>query len=181
MLPPYYYEERRRRKKKRFIFCMATLIVLFSALLLLLPKSNPAFTEVLHTNKPVTLQKSATLKLATLYACGHQRWRQFPLPDELKGSTENDVKRMHPSWNILRFEEQVIEAEEKIDTDCDNHYLLKLIKDKIIVTQKNSPDIIVSEERINLSMLTSEDQAILSSGIFVNSEYELLEILESFR
>lgn len=156
-------------------------MILSVAFVFFLPKSNPVFTEVLQTNEPVTLQKNATLKLATLYACGHQRWRQFPLPDELKGSTEQDVKRMHPSWNILRFEEQLIEAEEKIDTDCDNHYLLKLIKDKIVVTQKNAPDIIISEENINLSMLTPEDQQILSSGIYVNSEYELLEILESFR
>ncbi len=182
MLPSYYYERKKRKKQKIMVLLGAITIMLFIAILLLFPKSNASpVSETLQHKEPATLTKTATLKLSTLYACGHERSRLFPLPNELAEKSEAETIKLHPDWKILRFEEEFLEAEETLDTVCDNHFILKLQNNKIIVVQKNTPNEIIMEEEISPSILTKEDKEILSSGISVNSEYELLEILESFK
>ncbi len=181
MFAPYYYERRKKRKRFFKILLIPGAILVLVLLVVGLISQGPPATTVLKQETVPTLQKTATLKLSTLYACGHQKNRLLPLPDELEHKSQTEVLDFHPNWKILNFEEQLIEVEETVDIDCDNHFLLKLNNNKIIVVKKNTPNEIIMEEKINLSVLTDEDRKILSSGIFVNSEYELLEILESFR
>ena len=181
MFPPHYYEYRKRKKKQNFFILPLMFSAIICIVFLLLPKENSQAEEVLKQQEAIILQKTATLKLSTLYTCGHQKTRMFPLPEELNKKSESQVQKVHPEWKILRFEEQIIEAEEKVETDCDNHFLLKLTANRIIVTKKNTPKEIIMEEKIDPAILTKEDKEILLNGIYVNSEYELLEIMESFR
>ncbi len=181
MFSPYYHERRRKRKRIFNILLISGAILMLVLLIVVFASQNTPTTTVLKQEKVPTLQKTATLKLSTLYACGHQKNRLLPLPDELEHKNQTEVLVLYPNWKILNFEEQLIEAEETVDTDCDNHFLLKLTNNKINVVKKNTPNEIIMEEKINISILTDEDKKILSSGISVNSEYELLEILESFR
>ena len=181
MFPPYYYEYRKKRKQKRIMICsIVCFLILLTLVICFTPFSMPA-TEVSKSTSSTKLLRTATLKLTTLYSCGHQQSRLLPLPEQLRGKTQKDCHSFHPNWHIIRFEENVIEAEEKSDSECDEHFLLTLADNKITVTRKNTPDEIIMEEKINPTVLTEEDKKILSSGISVNSEYELLEILESFR
>lgn len=182
MFHPYYYERRKHKKQKNLLLSVLIAIILLVSLIIFFPNDNatPA-TEVIQQDTAAVLTETATLKLSTLYACGHQRSRLFPLPKELEKKTKEETAKLHPQWNILRFEEEFLEAEEKLNSVCDNHFLLKLSNNKIIVFQKNNSDKIIMEEKINPSILTNADKEILSSGISVNSEYELLEILESFK
>ena len=181
MLPSYYYERKKRKKQKLLLSGMIALLLLI-AIFLFFPKNTVTpVSEVVKQEKALILSKTATLKLTTLYECGHQRSRLFPLPEELEGKDQSETIQLRPDWKILRFEEEFLEAEETPDTVCDNHFLLKLQNNKIVVVKKNTPDEVVMEEKINPSILTNEDKEILSSGISVNSEYELLEILESFK
>lgn len=181
MFPPYYYEYRKKRKQKRMIICcIVGLLVLLTLVICFASPSMPA-NEVSKSTASTKLLRTATLKLTTLYSCGHQTSKLLPLPEQLRGKTQTECQSFHPGWQIIRFEENIIEAEERADSECDEHFLLTLADNIITVTRKNTPDEIIMEESIELSMLTKEDRAILSSGISVNSEYELLEILESFR
>ena len=181
MLPSYYYEKRKRKKGKLLIFLSSISLILLCCLILFVKKETVPFTDVLKQTKAPVLQKTATLKLSTLYSCGHQKNRLLPLPENLINKTETETQTLYPDWILLKFEEQYLEAEEKTNTVCDNHFLIRLSKNKIIVTRKNTPNEMIMEEKINPSVLTDEDKDILSSGISVNSEFELLEILESFR
>ena len=181
MFSPYYYERRKKRKRTLIIALISIAILLPVLFIIVSGTRNTPATTVLKQEKVPVLQKTATLKLSTLYTCGHQKNRLLPLPEELEHKSNAEVLAIRPEWKILQFEEQLLEAEEKLDTVCDNHFILKLTNNKIIVVKENTPGEIIMEERINLSVLTEEDQKILSSGINVNSEYELLEILESFR
>ena len=49
------------------------------------------------------------------------------------------------------------------------------------MTKSKDKTQLITEQSINLNLLTKEDKEILEAGIFIDSEYELLEILESFR
>ncbi len=180
MFPSYYYEKR-RKKRRMLILIGCIFVLLFTFVILFFSNESPPVADVLMQTKDTTLQKTATLKLTTLYTCGHQKNRLLPLPENLNDQTKTKVAELHPDWTILRFEEQCLEAEEKVDTVCDNHFEIKLLKNKIAVSRKNTPNEIIMEEKINPSVLTNEDKKILTAGISVNSEYELLEILESFR
>lgn len=181
MLPPYYYEKKKRKKQKMLISLGCISLVLLCVLVVLSPNEIVPVADVLKQTKPPVLQKTATLKLSTLYSCGHQKSRLLPLPENLFNKAKTDTEKLYPNWTLLKFEEQYLEAEEKVNTVCDNHFLIRLSKNKIIVSRKNTPNEMIMEEKIDPSVLTQEDKNILSSGIFVNSEYELLEILESFR
>lgn len=183
MLPPFYYEQRKKRKQKKIII-FGSVFCIFSGIFIvfLLAPSRPVpVTEVSIPQKNIIIQKNASFRLNSLYVCGHQKTQLLPLPEDLIGKTEAEAKLIYPNRTILKFNENLLEAEEKINTECDNHFLLQLTGNKIIVKKTNSPNEIMIEKPINLSILTKEDINILSSGIFVNSKYELLEILESFQ
>ncbi len=181
MFPSYYYEKKKRKKRKTLIFLGCISLVLSCVMIVLSPNEITPVTDVLKQTKTPVLQKTATLKLSTLYSCGHQKNRLLPLPENLVSKTATETAELYPNWTLHKFEEQYLEAEEKLSTVCDNHFLIHLSKNKIIVTRKNTPNEMIMEEKVNPSVLTEEDKKILSSGISVNSEYELLEILESFR
>ena len=118
MLPSYYYERKKRKKQRLILVGFLITILLLVVLVMWAPQktATPA-AEILQQPKPTVLAKTATLKLSTLYACGHQRSRLFPIPEELESKNKEEIALLHPDWNILRFEEELLEAEEKLDTD----------------------------------------------------------------
>ena len=181
VLPSYYYERKRRKKQKGILLLGCVGLIVLCILLLVSPNEPTPVADVLKQTQVPVLKNTATVKLTSLYSCGHQKSRLLPLPENLIDKTSAETIKLYPNWTLLKFEEQYLEAEEKVNTVCDNHFLIRLSKNKITVTRKNTPDEIIMEEKINPSVLTEEDKDILSSGISVNSEYELLEILESFR
>lgn len=181
MLPQFYYE-RRRRKKQKIILIIGLLLFFAGALLIaFLWLGYPTATDVVKPANTPVLGSKATMELTTLYSCGHTETRLLPLPEELKGKSKEETGLLHPEWTLLNFNENFLVAEQKEATECNNHFLLFLQENKIVVTASKDKTKIITEQEINPAVLTSEDKEILSDGIFISSEYELLEILESFQ
>lgn len=184
MLPSYYYEKynkNRNKKKKQLLLFGAAVLLVMSAVIAWMLVRFPKAADVAKPSNAVRLNETASLELTTLYACGHKETKRLPLPEELKNQTQEEVALRYPSWNILSFRSDFLVAEQVMATECDNHFLLTLDKNKLVVTKSKDKHQVIVEQEINLNMLTQEDREILASGILINSEYELLEILESFQ
>lgn len=181
MLPKFYYDRHRRKKQKRFLIFGIIFFVLAAGLTAFIWTRTPAVTDVVKPSNQPTLQTNATMELTTLYSCGHSSTRLLPLPEELYGKSQEEVSLLHPEWSILNFNGTFMVAEQKESVECDDHFLLRLRDDCIVVTNSKDETKVVTEQKINRSILTKEDIEILTAGILINSEYELLEILESFQ
>ncbi len=181
MLPQFYYERRRRKKQKTMLIIGLLLLAAIGFLLAFLVFGYPTSTDVVKpANNPV-LAPSATIELTTLYSCGHTETNLLPLPKELQGKSQEETGILYPEWTVLNFNQHFLVAEQKEATECNNHFLLFLKDDQIVVTASKDKAKIITEQKINPAVLTEEDKEILSKGIFISSEYELLEILESFQ
>ncbi len=87
---------------------------------------------------------------------------------------------IHPNWKITKFEKNLLCAEETIEAPCDNHYLIKLKNDTLYVYKKNNTSESIREQKINTAALADADIKELTAGIDAETEFEVLEILESF-
>lgn len=179
---PHFYHERQRKRKKRLMLTGICFFAVLSTVCLGVFFYQPTKTTGVSkpANEPI-LEANASLELTTLYECGHSKTRLLPLPDNLIGKSQEEAAQLYPKWRILNFNESFLVAEEKEGTECDDHFHLFLKDNTIIVTNSKDKTHIITEQTINLNLLTEEDQQILKAGIFINSEYELLEILESFQ
>lgn len=180
MLPQFYYE-RHRRKKQKTMLIIGILLLVIGLLIAFFWLGYPTSTDVVKpANNPV-LDASATVELTTLYSCGHTETKLLPLPEELEGKSQEETSLIFPEWTVLNFNKNFLVAELKEATECSNHFLLFLKDNQIIVTTSKDKTKIITEQNINPAVLTEEDKEILTKGIFISSEYELLEILESFQ
>lgn len=141
----------------------------------------PSAADVLNPMTRTVLTEDASFEMTTLYSCGHSKTRLLPVTEELRGKTSEEIELLHPDWSILNFTERLLVAEQTLSVECDDHFLLFLKENKIVVSKSKDTSQIITEQEINVEILTEEDKQILSSGIFISSEYELLEILESFQ
>lgn len=181
MLPKFYYDRQKRKRQKTIWMIGTVFLVLTITVFSFLWFYSPSATDVIKPANQPTLSQTATLELTTLYTCGHSSTSLLPLPKDLAGKSQEETVLLYPQWTLLNFNENFIVAEEKETSECDAHFLLFLEGDRIIVTNSKDKTKIVTEQKINPVILTKEDTEILSAGIFINSEYELLEIMESFR
>jgi hypothetical protein len=180
MLPKYYYSNKRsKRNKNRLISAVIfiTLSILVSYLYIKTPSAN--VKNVVKTASFQTLDDTASIELTTLYSCGHTKTEIVKPSDNIKNKTMEEIERINPSWTIKQFTKNYIVVEETKDTQCENHYIIKLFNNKLQVYQGEKG--MTKEVEIDVNLLTEDDKKILISGIAVNSEYELLEILESFQ
>ena len=181
MLPSFYHERQRKRKQKRIIGGITFLLIFSAVSLFCIVNPPPKTTGALKQANHNVLSENASLELTTLYECGHSKTRLLSIPNDLIGKTMEEATLLHPEWKLLNFTESLLVAEKKEGSECDDHFLLFLKNNKIIVTKSKDQTQLITEQSVNLDVLTKEDKEILEAGIFIDSEYELLEILESFQ
>ena len=183
MLPKYYYEKKRKNKLKMQVFAACVFIlgsVVVALFYMRTPIANVQEVARTATAPPEVLQAGASVEITKLYTCGHTKKEIIPADFKETDKTEAEIARDMPQWEILNFEPRYLTVEEKMSAECDEHYLIKLVGSKIQVSRMNSQNDIIREVKINISTFSESDENIMKSGIIANSEYELLEIMESF-
>lgn len=180
MLPKFYYERQKQKRRKMILFSTISALAIGIALFLIWLGFGQTI-NVLKPQKLTTIQENAILELTTSYACGHSKTERFQLPRQLIGKTAEEAKEIYSEWDFSKITDSMITAQQTQAYECENHFMLVLNQNKITVTNSRDHSKIISELEINPNILTQEDKSILEAGIFINSEYELLEILESFR
>ena len=179
-----YYEKKQKARKTLKIVIISAIItgiaMFIGAFYLKLNKTDTA--EVIKDVSviPVVAEHRTAVEIKKLYRCGHMRTEVIDLPEQLIGKTLEEIALIMHEWHINKFTRELLSVEEKIERECDNHFFIKLDKNKLQAYKTNDPKEIYKEIQILTTTLTKEDIDILSAGIDATSEYELLEIFESF-
>jgi hypothetical protein len=186
MLPNYYRAKRQREKARNTLIFTIIFALCATAVSLIYLKRPSAVKQVSESEsrptpvKTAALSDTAAIEITKLYSCGHSKTETIPALDNIKKKTKSEIESIMPYWYITGFSESLLSVEEKLNYECDDHFIIKLEGNKIKVNRKNKPNEAYKELKILDTVLTADDKRILSDGITVNSEYELLEIMESF-
>lgn len=141
--------------------------------------TGDAVANITKENETV-YNRHAVLNLTEKYKCGHNIVTSAKIPDSFTGKSIEDIKKENPELNITSYNDFSINAEQLIENECNNHYVIKLKNGKITSYNKSIPDITVKEITINLQEYLKEDIEILKNGIEVGSKEEMLEFFEDF-
>jgi hypothetical protein len=180
MLPKYYYSNKRnKRNKAKFISTVIFISLSIVVSYLYIKTPSAKVRDVMKSSSFQTLEDTASIEVNTLYSCGHSKTKIIKPTDDIKNKTAEQIEKIIPNWTIKQFSKNYMIAEEIVDKQCENHFVIKLSDNKLQVFQNEKG--MIKEVSINVNSIPEEDKKILISGINVNSEYELLEILESFQ
>ncbi len=128
----------------------------------------------------VTFTGQSVLHLTYLHTCGHTSTETLPVPGAFVDKTLSEVRAAFPEYSITSFSPGTSFAEKKDNNVCDEHYILRLEGQKLVVVRRNSPGRVEREMFVDINLLPLETIEILNKGIFIDSETELLEFLENF-
>ena len=168
------------------ILLLGLAILIFVCALRYIPKKEPIIEErqeaeaVTKQITEIYLGKNSAIKLKSVYNCGHIKTETRETEDALAGKTKEEILKIHPDWKIYEFTSELLSAEQTIDETCDSHYVIKLKNNTLYVYKKNNLSESVKKQEISTSMLTKEDIKELENGINADTEFEVLQILESF-
>ena len=141
---------------------------------------NPTVTASAPPVQKVTFTENSMLNMTYLYSCGHTMSKVEKVPPEFIGKTLDEVREAFPEYDITSFSPGTSNAEKKLSSVCDEHYIMKLDGEKLLITYKNNPHKVKQEMPIDINMLPFETIEILNKGISVDGETELLEFMEDF-
>ncbi len=133
--------------------------------------------------KASVLQQRAFLQTTTIYSlCGHSSTSKKVIPKELVNLSEKAVKELHPEWEIISFEPELLSIRIKLnalDEQCANRKYLSLSDGRVAIF-RGIPGRGVVEKitGIHAENLPASEVESLKVGLEVASEGELLEILE---
>lgn len=179
----------KKSHRGKILFLGLAILVFVSALRYIPkdPETPPTVTEeniqaqaVTKQTQEIYLSKTAAVKLKTVYNCGHIKTETKEADSNLIGKTKEEISMIHPDWLIHEFSDELLSAEQTIDGICDSHYIIKLKDNTLYVYKRNNLTESVREQEINTSVLTKDDIEELKNGINADTEFEVLQILESF-
>ena len=143
------------RRKKPVFPKVIFIVLLVSALFGYLFYSGNIKNEPEAENKAVdvrsepVLQENSVTRVKTLYKCGHEKNETKRTDSNLAGKTRREIELIHPEWILTSFtpDEIMVEIEEK--TDCDKHYLIRLIGNKLCVFKTHRAYFGIQRERFH--------------------------------
>lgn len=127
-----------------------------------------------------TLKSDAVQKTKIIYKCGHERNEAKRIEDRFIGKTKEETEKIAPDLSVTFFSPEEVDFEKNLGEDCQNHFIIRLSENKICVFRTNDESTVYKARDINVNDLSNEDMKILTEGIRVDSELELLEMMESF-
>ena len=173
-----------KRKKRLFpkvltIFFLSTVCV-FSFIFFKSEEPAPEEEKEPVVSVVQRLKDDSVTKIKRIYKCGHEKNETKRTDDELIGKTKEEIEKANPQWKITSFSDSEISVEIALTVDCPNHFIIRLMGNKIYVFRTNDENIVYKKREVNVNDLSKEDIKTLTEGIRVDSELEHLEIMEAF-
>lgn len=125
----------------------------------------------------------ATLQIEKFYkGCGHTTLDTMEVPRELVNMTEEELQAKYEKWEIRKFEEREVYIYREIDANCSEHFVIKEDDGKVAVyNQITDNNIQLKEETdIDFESLREEDKSLISAGVEIYGQEELLSFIEDF-
>ena len=182
MFPGQYYEKKQKARKRLKIISLISILIsgmAFAGYLFMKKTDTAEVTKEI----PVPIISSdhrTTVEIKKLYRCGHIKTEIDVLPENLMNKSAKEITAIMPKWKLISFTKDLLTVEERVDIECGDHFVIKLQADKLQAFKRVEMNNPYMEMQISTATLTNEDINILTTGIDINSEYELLEVFESF-
>ncbi len=148
---------------------------------------NPQInTEVVKDNQIRVTPDTDLIHKVIYLQCGDEELFRTKPAANLVGLNISQVQGVYTGWTIDKFDSQVVELSRKVDRYCPEHARNSFIgiKDGMVAVfyGKPGPKAIVKEiTKIPVSRLSSEDAAEIGKGLPVQTQEELLRILEGMQ
>lgn len=179
-------EPRFSMKRKRNFLPKVGITLVFSLIFAFLfsffETSTQKKTEEKETVSVVeeTVWESAVQKTKFIYKCGHEKNESKKVEDRFVGKTKENIEKNFLDVDVVSFSPKEISFEKNVDEDCPNHFIIRLIDNKIYVFRTNDENTVYKKREVNVNDLSKEDIKNLTDGVRADSELELLEMMESF-
>lgn len=107
--------------------------------------------------------------------CGHNTIDSMSVPLELINFTKEELQAKYTGWTIEEFSEERVILSRKIESNCEDHFVIKEKDGKVFVYKELTTDKVNLIERIdlNLELLTEDDKENLKDGVRLYGEEEL--------
>lgn len=114
--------------------------------------------------------------------CGHTTIDERDIPLELINMTESEVRDKYENWDILNFNSKELHLSRTINSNCDDHFVIREKDGKLAIYKNMTGDItsLIEETSIDVLSLPSGDREALGDGILVYGTDELSRIIEDF-
>lgn len=114
--------------------------------------------------------------------CNHTISKYLELPIELINLTKSEVQDKYSDWVIEKFANNEIIMYKEVNSECDEHYLVKDKDGKVIVYKILEDGKEQETESIDISTeyLTETDKINMKNGIRVNGKKNLNQLIEDF-
>lgn len=140
-------------------------------------------TQVNLDNQKQRIGTSTKITFKRKYLkCGHEQEEVTNAPEDIVNYTEKELKQANPDWEIEKFDNKEVIISIDIDALCPEHYLVKEYQGEIGVFYLNPVDGNDLKQiiDINVAQLRQDDREKLKQGIQVDSEKELVQLIEDF-
>jgi len=114
--------------------------------------------------------------------CGHFTFQYSELPQELINLTKTELEELYSEWEVEEFSSNHIVLSQKIDSICDEHYLVKIGENNVEIYNvgEDGELDLYRETDIGKEYLTTEDFEKLNEGISIYGKGMLNSIIEDF-
>ncbi len=114
--------------------------------------------------------------------CGHNSLDAMTVPLELINFTKEELQEKYTGWNIEEFSQEQVVVSRNIDSNCEDHFVIKEQNEKIFVYKELTEDKLNFIERLdlNLELLGEEDREALKLGIRLYGPEELASWKENY-
>lgn len=134
-------------------------------------------------NSDVKLSPNAMIYFEKHYKdCGHTIIQKEKINVNEVNKDEEYFKNAYSDWEIKEFSSDEVKLYRELSGTCDEHYLITIQDDKIVVfnIDEDGNTILKEETDIPITYLTEQDIQLLEQGIRANGESELSKKLEDF-
>jgi hypothetical protein len=104
------------------------------------------------------------------------------VPLELINFTKEELQEKYTGWNIEEFSEEQVVVSRNIDSNCEDHFVIKEQNEKVFVYKELTEDKLNFMERLdlNLELLGEEVREALRLGIRLYGTEELASWKENY-
>ncbi len=114
--------------------------------------------------------------------CGHDSLDAMTVPLELINFSKDDLQEKYEGWKIEMFSEEQVILSRNIDSNCDEHYMIKEQDGKVFVYKELTENKLNLLERLdlNIELLSEEDKESLKAGVKLYGSEDLANWKENY-
>jgi hypothetical protein len=143
--------------------------------------SSDLSTPAIKVVDPNAIKSGALLIYETKYkVCGHVIKQQMVMPSDLVGLSKVNMSQTYTDWKIKEYSPLKVMLYKEEEGKCASHYIIKDRNGLVAVYYQVPIDGIDLKQvtQIQTANLREGDQAHIKSGIMIESDEELANVLE---